>query len=223
MASSQNFGKENSVSKCLLNPEAPVFHFGREHYYTYNIFAQIFLPALCRKHCQNFVGNAGCVVCYYMTQELNVESISDSAVGCELRVNAHNSTDYTSICSKKNRCQTGSCQPQVKGTSMLYNTFENISYSETGSHQIFFDTFTCINHGSLNEAFLTNGSLVSIDSMDKCMEQDLILESSNKAGNIVNDQYWSANTETLWNDEFSNNDISFPSKVYPDATYNTVQ
>ena len=97
MASSQNFGKENSVSKCLLNPEAPVFHFGREYYYKYNIFAQIFLPALCREHCQNFVGNAGCVVCYYMTQELNVESISDSAVGCELRVNAHNSTDYTSI------------------------------------------------------------------------------------------------------------------------------
>ena len=135
------------------------------------------------------------VVCYYLTQEFNVEMVSDSGVGCELWVNAHNSTDYISIWSKENRWQTGSCQLQLKSSFMLHNTFENISYSDTGSHQISFDTFACIDHGSLNEAFMTNGSIVSIDN---CMEQDLVLESSNKPGNIIDDQYWSArNRETV--------------------------
>ena len=86
--------------KFPLNVQAPLFYSGSKYQYKYNIFAQIFRPVLCQNHCQDFVGNFGCNVCYYSQQELYVKTISDNDVGCKLWVNAHK-TDYNSICSKE--------------------------------------------------------------------------------------------------------------------------
>ena len=56
------------------------------------------------------------------------------------------------------------------------------------------------------------------------IEQDLVLESSNKPVYVEDDQYWSVmDNDTLLNRDFLSNDSSSPSHVYPGATYNTVK
>ena len=170
------------------------------------------------------MGNFGCVVCHYCSQKPYVEIASDSGVDWKLQANAHNQTDYSSICSKENRCQTGNCQSHLGKSCIFHSIFGNISSSDTMSHQISFDTFICVSHGSLNEAFMTHDNVVSIDSIVSCMEQGGVLESHKQLNNIVDDQYRSSNAnERSENDEFSNYGSSCPSKVYPDATYNTVK
>ena len=59
------------------------------------------------------------------------------------------------------------------------------------SDHISFDTFICIDHGSLNEAFVMNNSHFSIDRIGDCMEQDSVLESSSKPVYTLDDQSWS--------------------------------
>ena len=61
----QMLDKETSHFKVLLNVQAPIFYPGSKHYYKRNIFAPIFLPVECRDHCQDFVGNFGCDICYF--------------------------------------------------------------------------------------------------------------------------------------------------------------
>ena len=69
-----------------------------------------------------------------------------------------------------------------------------------------------------------NDSVVSIDSIGDCMEQDLVLESSNKPVYVEDHQYWSVmHNNTLLNGDFSSNDSSSPSHVYPGVPYNTVK
>ena len=91
------------------------------------------------------------------------------------------------------------------------------------SDQIFFDTFVCIDHGSLNEAFVTNNSFsFSSDSFGDCMEQGSVLESSSKPLYTLDDQSWSAvNGDNIKSHGgFASKDSSSPSNVYPSAIYN---
>ena len=90
---------------------------------------------------------------------------SDSDVGCKLWVNAHDKTDYNSICSKERGQKLGSCQLRPVGNFIFANTFENISFYDSTSNQISFNTFICIDHGSLKEALIMNDSVVIIDSI----------------------------------------------------------